>query len=89
MDYRKLWTRFAAAAAALLLLGGLCACSNQPEESSSMVEQQEDLTPLPKRGPSIGGKSIAGKTVEEALEIARSAVQEAVDGLEITVKFPG
>ena len=86
MDYRKLWTRFAAAAAALLLLGGLCACSNQPEESSSMVEQQEDLSLFPE-GASIGGKSIAGKTVEEALEIARSAVQEAVDGLEITVKF--
>ena len=46
----------------------------------------EDLSLFPE-GASIGGKNIAGKTVDEALEIARAAIDEAVNGLEITVKF--
>ena len=46
----------------------------------------EDVSLFPE-GASIGGKNIAGKTVDEALEIARAAIDEAVNGLEITVKF--
>ena len=78
--------RLTAVFAAALLAGGLCACSNQEEESSSLPSQVEDLSVFPE-GASIGGKNIAGKTVEEALETAKSAIQEAVDNLEITVRF--
>ena len=85
---RKTWmVKLAAGMASLLLLTGLCACSHtNQEESSSQASQVEDLSLFPE-GASIGGKNIAGKTVEEALEIARNAVQEQVGSLEITVKF--
>ena len=85
---RKTWmVKLAAGMASLLLLTGLCACSHtNQEESSSQASQVEDLSLFPE-GASIGGKNIAGKTVEEALEIARNAMQEQVGSLEITVKF--
>ena len=69
---RKTWmVKLAAGMASLLLLTGLCACSHtNQEESSSQASQVEDLSLFPE-GASIGGKNIAGKTVEEALEIAR------------------
>lgn len=79
------WLKLAGAAAALLMIGSLCACSNQ-EETSSLSSQVEDLSVFPE-GATIGGKNIAGKTEEEALEIARGAIHETVDSLEITVKF--
>ena len=84
---RNTWmVKLAAGLGSLLLIGGLCACSTQEEETSSLVSQVEDLSLFPE-GASIGGKNIAGKTVDEALEIARAAIDEAVNGLEITVKF--
>ena len=84
---RKTWmVKWAAGMASLLLLTGLCACSHtNQEEPSSQASQAEDLSLFPE-GASIGGKNIAGKTVEEALEIARDAMEEQVGSLEITVK---
>ena len=84
---RNTWmVKLAAGLGSLLLIGGLCACSTQEEETSSLVSQVEDVSLFPE-GASIGGKNIAGKTVDEALEIALAAIDEAVNGLEITVKF--
>ena len=77
--------KLAIGAVSLLLLGGLCACSQQ-EDTSSLSSQEVDLTVFPE-GTSIGGKNISGKTVDQALEIARGAIEEAVDAMEITVKF--
>lgn len=85
MGRKTFFWKFAAIAAALVMLGGLYGCSNQ-EENSSLVSQVEDLNVFPE-GATIGGKNIAGKTQEEALEIARGAIEEAVGSLEITVKF--
>ncbi len=75
-------------AAPLLLAAGLSACNREePENSSSAVSSEaEDLSVFP-QGTSIGGKDISGKTAEEALEICRQSLQEAVDALKITVKF--
>ena len=72
--------------AALLLVGGLCACSQQGGQDSSLTSEVEDLSVFPE-GASIGGKNIAGKTVDEATTIARDAIAEQVDAIEITVKF--
>ena len=84
---RNTWmVKLAAGLGSLLLIGGLCACSTQEEETSSLVSQVEDVSLFPE-GASIGGKNIAGKTVDEALEIARAAIDEAVNSMEITVKF--
>lgn len=78
--------KFGICFAALLLAGGLCACSQQEGQDSSVVSEPEDLSLFPE-GASIGGKNIAGKTVDEALKIARDAIAEQVDAMEITVKF--
>jgi len=82
------WRRVAALAAAVLLAVALSACKNKEEEPgeapvSSQVSEQ-DVFP---QGTEIGGKSIAGKTEAEAMEIAKAAMKEAVDGLEISVAF--
>lgn len=77
--------KFAIGAASLLLVGGLCGCSNF-EKTSSLSSQVENANVFPE-GATIGGKNIGGKTEEEALEIAKGAIQEAVDSMEITVKF--
>ena len=55
-------------------------------ESSQVSSQVEDLSLFPE-GATIGGRSIGGKTVEEALDVAREALEEEVAALEITVKF--
>ena len=88
---RNTWmVKLAAGLGSLLLIGGLCACSTQEEETSSLVSQVEDLSLFPE-GASIGGKNIAGKTVDEALEIARAAIDEALKcketGEEKTILF--
>lgn len=76
-------------AALLLLTTALFACTNRseldsaPSQSSSTV-QVSGVFP---EGTSVGGKNISGKTAEEALSICRDAVQEAVDSMEITVRF--
>lgn len=85
----KYWKRILLlAAASLLLTAGLSACAHkEPETSSSaLVSEPEDLTVFPE-GTSIGGKSISGKTVEEALKICRDAIDENLKTLEITVRF--
>ncbi len=73
-------------AAIRLLITGVSACAPKPEPDSQISSQAEDPTVFPD-GTSIGGKNISGKTVDEALETARKALQETVDGLEISVKF--
>lgn len=84
---KKLWLKLAVGMVALLLIGGLSACTPQEQEESSEVSSQvEDLSVFPE-GATIDGKNIGGKTVEEALEIARNAMEEEVADLEITVKF--
>ncbi len=72
-------------AAALLLAAGLSACALKPAETSSS-SLPEDLSLFPE-GTSIGGKNISGKTPEEAAQIAKKAIEEEMDALEITVKF--
>lgn len=76
------------AAASLLLTAGFSACAHKEPESSSssLVSELEDLTVFPE-GTSIGGKSISGKTVEEALKICQDAIDENLKTLEITVRF--
>lgn len=86
------WKRTAAIlAAALLLAAGLSACKNgetqDPDSSSSAVVSQMNRSDVFPDGTSIGGKNIGGKTVAEATEIARAALEETVNNLEISVKF--
>lgn len=85
---RLSWRRAAAFAAAALLALALGACKNGGDESSSEPEgpKVSDTAVFPE-GTEIGGVNIGGKTEEEALEIAKGAMKEAVDGLEITVAF--
>ena len=69
---RNTWmVKLAAGLGSLLLIGGLCACSTQEEETSSLVSQVEDVSLFPE-GASIGGKNIAGKTVDEAMKLAET-----------------
>ncbi len=75
------------AAALLLLIGGLAACSPKAKEESSAVSSEISDPTLFAEGTSIGGKNISGKTVDEAMEIARTAIEEEMKTLEITVKF--
>lgn len=75
------------AAAVLLLITSSAACSQKPKEESSMVSSEISDPTLFAEGTSIGGKNISGKTVEEALKIAREAMEENMKSLEITVKF--
>lgn len=75
------------AAAVLLLITSSAACSQKPKEESSMVSSEISDPTLFAEGTSIGGKNISGKTVEEALKIAREAMEENMKTLEITVKF--
>lgn len=83
----KLIRNIAAAAGAVLLLAALGACSPKAEEESSQLSSlAEDPTVFPE-GTTIGGKNIGGKTVDEALETARKALDEAVGSVEISVKF--
>ena len=81
--------RKAALLTAVLLLCLFAACSAQtkPEAESSAVSSEVVSPTQFRSGTSIGGKDISGKTVEEALEIARAAIEEKVKGMEITVKF--
>ena len=69
---RNTWmVKLAAGLGSLLLIGGLCACSTQEEETSSLVSQVEDVSLFPE-GASIGGKNIAGKTVDEAMDLEQT-----------------
>lgn len=86
MRRKSLMMKLGICFAALLLVGGLCACSQQGGQDSSLTSEVEDLSVFPE-GASIGGKNIAGKTVDEATTIARDAIAEQVDAIEITVKF--
>ena len=85
------WKRAAALAAAMLLAVGLSACKGGGEDSdqeSSLITSQlgleEGVFP---QGTTIGGVDIGGKTEAEALEIARDAMKEAIEGLEVSVTF--
>lgn len=82
------WRRIGALAAAVMLALTLGACKGKGEESSSEIEGPEisDTSVFPE-GTEIGGVNIGGKTEEEALEIAKGAMKEAIDGLEISVTF--
>lgn len=84
------WKQAAILAAAVLLAVGLTACKGENGESGGESSQissvAEDPTRFPE-GAAIGGKNVAGKTAEEALETARSALDEMVDALEISVRF--
>lgn len=85
------WKRAAAlAAAAILLSVGMAACKPGEEDnsdtSSLTSSQTSDPTRFPE-GATIGGKNIGGKTLAEAQEIARAALDETMASLEISVKF--
>lgn len=85
----KYWKKLVLlAAASLLLIAGFSACAQKEPESSSssLVSEPEDLTVFPE-GTSIGGKSVSGRTVEEALKICRDAIDENLKAMEITVRF--
>ncbi len=86
---RKIWEKAAVAAAlSLLLLAGAAGCSKPPQEDlSSLASSQADDASLFPVGTTMGGRNIGGKTLAEATEIARSALEESVSGIEITVKF--
>ncbi len=82
------WRRIGAFTAAVLLALTLGACKGKDAEESSEPEVSTvtNGTVFPE-GTEIGGINIGGKTKEEALEIAKGAMEEAVNGLEITVTF--
>lgn len=82
------WRRIGAFAAAVLLALALGACKGKDgeESSESEVSNVGDASVFPE-GTQIGGVNIGGKTETEALEIAKGAMQEAIDGLEISVTF--
>ena len=85
---RKIWRRAAVLAAAALLGAALLAgCSQQGQEESSQVSAVSSDATLFPEGTTIGGENIGGKTAEEALAIAQKALEEAVDALEVSVKF--
>jgi len=85
----KKWKYWAAAGAlTLLLAAGFAGCSRPGEEDASSLASSAVSDPsLFPTGTTIGGRNIGGKTVEEALDIAKKALEEAVGGLEISVKF--
>lgn len=85
----KHWKYLAAAGAlALLLTAGLSGCAKPGEEdASSLVSSSAEDPSLFPTGTTIGGRNIGGKTLEEALEISKKALEEAVNSLEISVKF--
>lgn len=83
------WKRAALLVGAMLLAAGLAGCKGEEEtseETSSLASVSEDVSVFPE-GTSLGGKNIGGKTVEEALAAGRSAMEESVGSLEISVKF--
>ena len=85
---RKIWRRAAELAAAALLGAALLAgCTQQGQEESSQVSAVSSDATLFPEGTTIGGENIGGKTAEEALAIAQKALEEAVDALEVSVKF--
>ena len=69
-----------------LLSASACSAQNKQEESSAVSSEVTSPTAFAE-GTKIGGKDISGKTVEEAVEIARAAIEENMKALEITVKF--
>lgn len=89
-SFMKAWKRIALVlAGALLLSAGLWACTRKdpsPQSSALASQADEDPTVFPS-GTSIGGRDISGKTVEEALALAKKALEEEMASLEITVKF--
>ena len=85
------WKRSAALdAAAKVQALGKSACKSAEEDGSSLsstaVSQTDDPSRFPE-GATIGGKNVGGKTVSEAQEIARAALDESMASLEISVKF--
>lgn len=76
-----------AGAASLLLITGLGACSKPEEDTSSLLSSAAEDASLFPAGTTMGGRNIGGKTLDEALDISKKALEEAVDSLEISVKF--
>lgn len=73
---------------ALFLTAGLGGCSKPgPDDASSMASSAVDDPSLFPTGTTMGGRNIGGKTLEEAMDISKKALEEAVAGLEISVKF--
>lgn len=89
----KHWKKGILLAAALGLALGLTACKKTEApapESSGLISEAAPLSvsaDVFAPGTTVGGKDLSGKTLAEGLSICRAAVDEAVGGLEITVKF--
>ncbi|MCI9256697.1 VanW family protein [Acutalibacter sp.] len=84
------WKRTALLAAALVLAVSFSACKrggDAPQESSGLASVSAHDPNVFPEGASIGGKNVGGKTVEEALPIARAALEETMGAMEISVKF--
>lgn len=76
-----------AGAASLLLLTGLGSCSKPEEDASSLLFSAADDASLFPVGTTMGGRNIGGKTLDEAMDISKKALEEAAGSLEISVKF--
>ena len=74
--------------AALLAAAVLWGCtSKQPQETSSLTNTAvQDRSRFP-NGTSIDGRNISGKTLQEAVELCRKDLDDALNTLEITVTF--
>lgn len=84
------WKRASLLAAAVLLAVSFSACKKDgapPEDSSGLASVSAHDPNVFPEGAAIGGKNIGGKTVEEALPIARAALEETMGAMEISVKF--
>ena len=86
MKYLRKGILLAAVLLLCLLSASACSAGKKQEDSSSASSEVVSPT-LFAEGTSIGGKDISGKTVDEALEIARAAIEENMKTMEITVKF--
>ena len=76
------WKRTALLAAALVLAVSFSACKrggDAPQESSGLASVSAHDPNVFPEGASIGGKNVGGKTVEEALPIARAALEETME----------
>ncbi len=90
MNQRIVWKRAALLVSAVLLAAVLAGCQGKEdtkeEETSSLASVTENASVFPD-GTTLGGKNIGGKTVEEALDAGKSAMEESMGSLEISVKF--
>ncbi|MCH5353020.1 MAG: VanW family protein [Acutalibacter sp.] len=86
----KVWRKGILLMAVLLLCllsASACSAEQKQEESSSVSSEITETPTVFSKGTTIGGKDISGKTAAEALGIARAAIEEKINAMEITVKF--